>query len=78
MDLEHNEMEDVKNLQAFLSKCPELLSLNMNENEVSRISHKNYMIMALTSCPKMVKVDELIINPHVREAFKVNWLLSRS
>lgn len=50
-------MEDVKNLQAFLSKCPELLSLNMNENEVSRISHKNYMIMALTSCPKMVKVD---------------------
>jgi murein endopeptidase len=45
-------------------------------NYVSKISHKKYTIEMLVLCPKLVKVDEVMINPHVREAFKVKIVLT--
>jgi hypothetical protein len=45
----------------------------MMGNYVSKLSHKKYMVEVLAMCPKLVKVDEQYINPHVREAFKVKY-----
>ena len=43
----------------------------MIENYVSKIAHKRYLISVLSICQKVVKIDEVVINPHIREAFKV-------
>ena len=59
-------------LQEFVKKCPNILSINLADNPVSQIAHKRYLATLLSTCPKVVKVDETIINPHVRDAFKVH------
>lgn len=71
-------ISDLPKFLGSLQNCPNLLSLNMIGNYVSKINHKKYIIEVLTNCSKLVKVDEIIINPHVREAFKVIFVLCRS
>lgn len=64
-------ISDMIHFESILVKAQNLLSLNMIGNYVSKIGHKKFLISVLSLCPKIVKIDEIIINPHVREAFKV-------
>jgi hypothetical protein len=42
----------------------------MLENPIDM--NKDYKIIVLSTCPKIVQIDEIYINPHVREGFRVN------
>ena len=42
----------------------------MLENPIN--FNKNYKIVLLSTCPKIVQIDEVYINPHVREGFRVS------
>ena len=69
LDLEGNEVLDMDMFYEFISHTKKLLSINMLDNPIN--FNKNYKIVLLSTCPKIVQIDEVYINPHVREGFRV-------
>ena len=69
VDLEGNQVTDLEAVRGLLAGCPGLLSINMRDNEVSGMM--KYRTAALELCPEIGEIDDVPINPQVREGFRV-------
>lgn len=56
-------------VKEFLKNSQNLLVCNMRDNPVCR--NKQYRVSVFEYCPDISQIDEILINPHIREGFKV-------
>lgn len=75
-DIESNQVEDIDLIKALVKSSANLLSINLRDNPVAK--SKEYKICVLENCPEIGRIDDVIINPHIREGFKVDSCEFRS
>jgi hypothetical protein len=56
----------------YMEQTKKLIALNMLDNPIN--VNKEFKIIVLSTCPKIVQINEVYINPHVREGFRVIFL----